>query len=148
MLIIPTEKAMATHSSNLAWKIPWTEEPGRLQSLGSLRVGHDWSDLAAAAGKSQGGRCNANGGRWDIVGPDPRATWEIQSEVVTEGAATWLHNHSNNTNHCWICSSKLVSHHPLSWCIKWVLSTGQEGRVKASVARAAGPGHALLCKSG
>ena len=35
------EKAMATHSSTLAWKIPWTEEPGRLQSMGSLRVRHD-----------------------------------------------------------------------------------------------------------
>ena len=33
---------MATHSSTLAWKIPWTEEPGRLQSVGSLRVGDDW----------------------------------------------------------------------------------------------------------
>ena len=36
------EKAMAPHSSTLAWKIPWTEEPGGLQSMGSLRVGHDW----------------------------------------------------------------------------------------------------------
>ena len=36
------EKAMAPHSSTLAWKIPWTEEPGRLQSMGSLRVGLDW----------------------------------------------------------------------------------------------------------
>ena len=35
--------AMATHSSTLAWKIPWTEEPGRLQSMGSLRVRHDWA---------------------------------------------------------------------------------------------------------
>ena len=35
------EKAMAPHSSTLAWKIPWTEEPGRLQSMGSLRVGHN-----------------------------------------------------------------------------------------------------------
>ena len=35
------EKAMATHSSTLAWKIPWTEEPGRLQSMGLLGVGHD-----------------------------------------------------------------------------------------------------------
>ena len=34
---------MATHSSTLAWKIPWMEEPGRLQSMGSLRVRHDWS---------------------------------------------------------------------------------------------------------
>ena len=36
------EKAMAPHSSTLAWKLPWTEEPGRLQSMGSLGVGHDW----------------------------------------------------------------------------------------------------------
>ena len=35
------EKAMAPHSSSLAWKIPWTEEPGGLQSMASLRVGHD-----------------------------------------------------------------------------------------------------------
>ena len=40
---------MATHSSTLAWKIPWLEEPGGLQSMGSHRVGYDWSDLAAAA---------------------------------------------------------------------------------------------------
>ena len=37
----PVEKEMATHSSTLAWKIPWTEEPDRLQSMGSQRVGHD-----------------------------------------------------------------------------------------------------------
>ena len=37
----PLEKEMATHSSILAWKIPWMEEPGRLQSMGSQRVGHN-----------------------------------------------------------------------------------------------------------
>ena len=37
----PLEKGMATHSSTLAWRIPWTEEPGRLQSMGLQRVGHD-----------------------------------------------------------------------------------------------------------
>ena len=37
------EKAMAPHSSTLAWKIPWTEEPGKLQSMGSRRVRHDWA---------------------------------------------------------------------------------------------------------
>ena len=37
----PLEKEMATHSSTLAWKIPWTEEPGSLQSIGSQRVRHD-----------------------------------------------------------------------------------------------------------
>ena len=38
---VPLEKEMATHSNTLAWKIPWTEEPGRLQSTGSQRVRHD-----------------------------------------------------------------------------------------------------------
>ena len=40
-ICIYTEKAMAPHSSTLAWKLPWMEEPGRLLSMGSLRVGHD-----------------------------------------------------------------------------------------------------------
>ena len=39
----PLEKEMPTHSRTLAWKIPWTEEPGRLQSMGSQRLGHDWA---------------------------------------------------------------------------------------------------------
>ena len=39
----PLEKEMATHSNILAWKIPWTEEPGGLWSLGSQTVGHDWA---------------------------------------------------------------------------------------------------------
>ena len=43
------EKEMATHSSVLAWRIPGIPEPGGLPSVGSHRVGHDWSDLAAAA---------------------------------------------------------------------------------------------------
>ena len=41
-LSLVMEKAMAPHSSTLAWKIPWLEEPGRLQSMGLLRGGHDW----------------------------------------------------------------------------------------------------------
>ena len=39
----PLEKEMVTHSSNLAWRISWTGKPGRLQSMGSQRVGHDWA---------------------------------------------------------------------------------------------------------
>ena len=39
----PLEKEAAIHSSTIAWKIPWTEEPGSLQSMGSQRVGHDWA---------------------------------------------------------------------------------------------------------
>ena len=43
MCVNSSEKAMTPHSSTLAWKIPWTEEPSRLQSMGSLRVGHNWA---------------------------------------------------------------------------------------------------------
>ena len=47
---------MATHSSVLAWRIPGTAEPGGLPSMGSHRVGHDWSDLAAAAAAAAVGK--------------------------------------------------------------------------------------------
>ena len=43
----PLKNEMATHSSTLAWKIPWMEEPGRLQSMGSPGAGHDWVTLLA-----------------------------------------------------------------------------------------------------
>ena len=46
----PLEKGMATHSSILAWRIPWTEEPGRLQFTGSQRVGHDWVTSPSLSG--------------------------------------------------------------------------------------------------
>ena len=45
----PLEKEMAIHSSTIAWKIPWTEEPGRLQSMGLQRVGHDWATSLSLA---------------------------------------------------------------------------------------------------
>ena len=47
----PLEKEMATHSSTLAWKIPWTEEPGRLQSMELQRVGHDWATSLSLRGR-------------------------------------------------------------------------------------------------
>ena len=45
----PLEKEMATHSSSLVWRIPWTEEPGRLQSMGSQRVGNVWATLLTSS---------------------------------------------------------------------------------------------------
>ena len=50
-----SEKAMAPHSSTLAWKIPWMEEPGGLQSMGSLRVRHNWTTSLPRTGE---GNCN------------------------------------------------------------------------------------------
>ena len=52
------EKEMATHSSILAWRIPEAGEPGGLPSMGSHRVRHDCSDLAAAAAAAETGNCN------------------------------------------------------------------------------------------
>ena len=48
----PSEKEMATHSSILAWEVPWTEEPGGLQSTGSHAVGHDWAGMHTHADSS------------------------------------------------------------------------------------------------
>ena len=48
----PLEKEMATYSSTFAWKIPWTEEPGRLQSMRSQRIGHDWATSPSFTSKS------------------------------------------------------------------------------------------------
>ena len=45
----PLKKGMATNSSIPAWRIPWTQEPGRLESMGSQRVGHAWRDVAVAS---------------------------------------------------------------------------------------------------
>ena len=55
VLVSGVEKEMATHSSVLAWRIPGTEEPGGLLSMGLHRVGHDWSDLGAAAAAAVSG---------------------------------------------------------------------------------------------
>ena len=63
------EREMATHSSVLAWRIPGTGEPGGLPSMGSHRVGHDWSDLAAAAVYSETISKNGRGIElWDGIG--------------------------------------------------------------------------------
>ena len=66
-----TEKEMATHSSVLAWRIPGTGEPGGLPSVGSHRVGHDWSNLAAAAGGASGKESICNAGDIRDMGSIP-----------------------------------------------------------------------------
>ena len=69
------EKEMATHSTVLAWRIPGTGEPGGLPSMGSHRVGHNWSDLAAAAAASHGQR--------SLVGYSPRHRKESDMTEAT-----------------------------------------------------------------
>ena len=62
----PLQKEMATHSSILAWRIPWTEEPGRLQSTGLQRVGHDWvtTSLTSLCSKDVIGSVSQSHGYW------------------------------------------------------------------------------------
>ena len=95
-----THKAMAPHSSTPAWKIPWTEEPGRLQSMGSRRVGLDWATSLSlftfSIGEGNGNRlqcsCLENprdGGAWwaAIYGVAQSHTW-----------LKWLSKQASNTH--------------------------------------------------
>ena len=78
----PLEEGVATHSSVLAWSIPWTEEPGGLQAMGSPRVRHDWSVLACSS-QADLQRC-PNSHRW--------TTWQSQDsevELASESALWW-----------------------------------------------------------
>ena len=86
----PLEKEMATHTSVLAWKIPWTEEPGGLQSIGSQRVGRDWSALAHIGNIKQGGEFRYHPWKmksWKWRKPAPnmdfqQTTWHHKSQGI------------------------------------------------------------------
>ena len=67
----PLEKEMALHSSILAWRIPWTEKPSRLQPTGSQRVGHDWATSPSPSGGSVGKECACNAGDTEAIGLIP-----------------------------------------------------------------------------
>ena len=75
------EKEMATHSSVLAWRIPGTREPGGLPSMGSHRVGHDWSGLAAAA--AAGLTCRT----WDLW--PSLCMWNLELQHVGNSSLTY-----------------------------------------------------------
>ena len=89
------EKAMAPHSSTLAWQIPWMEEPGRLQSMGSWRVGHDWATSLSLSctreGNSNPLQCSC------LENPrDGRAWWATVYGVAQSW--TWLKRLSSSSN--------------------------------------------------
>ena len=82
------EKEMATHSSVLVWRIPGTGEPGGLPSMGSHRVGHDWSDLAAAATAMES-YWIAQGAQISVLGWSGRAGWR-EERVKGEGLYVYI----------------------------------------------------------
>ena len=90
------EKAMAPHCSTLAWKIPWTEEPGGLQSMGSLQIGHDWATSLSLFIFMHGRRNwqptpeflpGESQGRGSLVGCRLRGRTESDTTEVTAAAA-------------------------------------------------------------
>ena len=90
------EKAMATHSSTLAWKILWTEEPGRQQSMGSLRVGYDWmTSLSLFASHIGEGNCNPLQGSCLENPRDGGAWWAAVYGVAQSW--TWLKQLSSSS---------------------------------------------------
>ena len=123
-----SEKAMAPHSSTLAWKIPWTEEPGRLQSMGSLRVGHDWATSLSLCTFMHWRRkvnplqysCLENPrdrGAWraavyGVAQSRTRLKWLSSSSSSTH---TYTHTHTHTHTHTQCTSEPLDSKLHLSW---------------------------------
>ena len=99
---------MATHSSTLAWKIPWTEEPGSLQSIGSLRVGHDWANSLSLftfmhwrrkwqptavflPGESQGWQSLVGCRLWDRTESDTTEATQQQQQYASWHISPWVY---------------------------------------------------------
>ena len=131
-----SEKAMAPHSSTLAWKIPWMEEPGGLQSMGSLRVRHDWATSLSLSciGEGNGNplQCSC------LEDPRDRGAWWAAIYGVA-WSRTWLKRLSSSS------SSKFIWGFPSSSSEKnlpvmqemqeiWVQSLGGEDSLKEGMA--------------
>jgi len=106
---------MATHSSVLAWRLPGTREPGGLLSMGSHRVGHDWSDLAAAAatGRKFSVRC------WEVTALE-QGTW---GRVLTLSSSQPCHYPVGNWESPITAASLLLLHLQMRsqwWCMNSV----------------------------
>jgi len=106
VLLFQLEKAMAPHSSTLAWKIPWTEEPGRLQSMGSLRIWHNWATSLSRIGEGNGNllQCSC------LENPRDGGAWWAAIYGV-EQSRKWLKRISSSSS-----SSLSLSHAPSPLC--------------------------------
>ena len=106
------EKAMAPHSSTLAWKISWTEEPGRLQSMGSLRVGHN---RATSLSLSSIGEGNGNPlQRSCLENPGDGGAWWAAVYVVAQ-SRTWLKWLSSSSSRAGIRATSLANRALVPW---------------------------------
>ena len=105
------EKAMATHSTTLAWKIPWMEEPGRLQSMGSLRVRHHWT-TSLSLFTSMHWRRNWQTTAVFLPGESKdRGAWWASVYGVTQSWSQLKWRSSSSSNEwCWSSFHVFVSH--------------------------------------
>ena len=117
---------MAPHSSTLAWKIPWTEEPGRLQSMQSLRVGHDWATSLSlftfhfslsCIGKGNGNPLQ----RSCLKNPRDRGAWWAAIYGVAQSRTRLKRLSSSSSGWFWVGSRRqtltklVITHLKISW---------------------------------
>ena len=102
---------MAPHSSTLAWKIPWTEEPGRLQSMGSLRVRHDWATSPSSIGEGNGNPLQSS----CLENPRDRGAWwaAVYGVAQSRTRLKWLSSDSS-------IHTKIMNNLVLFYVWKWV----------------------------
>ena len=96
------EKEMATHSSILAWKIPWMEEPGRLQSMGSQRVGHDFTFCPTFGGIFPKSKFQHMSSPWDISSHELELRWLLlflNKRYLISKYKTWKEKTLRNKKH-------------------------------------------------
>ena len=103
---------MATYSSGLAWRIPGMGEPGGLPSMGSHRVGHDWSDLAAAAAAALGHLYLKQVPQVILMYLDTPLQYSCLENPM-DGGAWWAAFHGVAKSRTWLC--RLHFHFSLSW---------------------------------
>ena len=105
-----TEKAVAPHSSTLAWKIPWAEEPGRLQSIVSLRLGHDWATSFSLFAFMRWRR------KWQ---PTPVfLPGESQGQGSLVGCRLWGHTVGHNLSDLAAAATGYINQDSLFWHLK------------------------------
>ena len=119
----PLEKGMATHSSILAWRIPGTEEPGGLQSMGSQRVGHDWAAISHSLIHQTLGApcCYLTTNQWEeshtLCSPHTENHWEFQGVLNTSHSLSLLGPAISlpllHTTTCWLLASHCPKHRNL-----------------------------------
>ena len=123
---------MAIHSSIRAWRIPWTEEPGRLQSMGPQRIGHNWSNLARTHACREGAFIKP--GLWAPIS-STKASWPHWSEMLDQG---WCRSPSLLESSCkrspagpFLLVPLLAWHE--QWAASWAFAKGSISSAPVSV---------------